>query len=257
MTTLAHDTQNDNRFELAIKRARELGRDSVKSALSKPNLAIELVRGIVDDVIDDDTKIEGLFDAYVAARTKEVAKHATALGANEDNENSIKSNRSKHRQLALMANLPILKKEEDGAVQLLEEVTERRTALISGGIKVKPTYDAYVDVARAQLKQDRERIGGDLIDAIIAKPDAKESELIDKLITQYKGVYRLAEKMAADQVDVTHIDTARHALGDAITALGYELPAMTKESKKEAEVVGFLMAKGFGKEQAREIALKK
>lgn len=248
MTSLAHDTTNDNRFADAIKRAQKLGTDSVKSALSKPNLAIELVRGIVDEVFDTQEKIDAQFDAYVAARTKEVSKHALAQGATEDNENSIKANRSKHKQIAELAKLPSI-----DAVELLDAVMDHRKVLLDGGAKVKPTYDCFVDVARAQLKQPLEQLDGDTLDKIIAKAEPKEKDLLQKLGEAYKRTYKLAESMADDMIDCTHIEAAYQALADAITALDGEVPSMTKADKKDDEMVGFLMAKGYTKAQAREL----
>jgi len=249
MTSLAHNIQNDTRFEDMIKRASQLGRDSVKSALSKPNLALELVRGIMDQVLDDDDKINAHFDAYLAARAKETAKNVLTHGLAEDNENSIKANRSKQMQLAKLAALPAI-----DAAALLDEVTDRREQLLLGGVKVKPAYDSFVDVARAQLKQPLEQLDGDTLDKLISKPEPKDKDTLAKLTEQYKRTYRLAEQMGDEMLDCTYIEAARDSLADAIRALDGELPSMTKEQKKEDEIVAFLIKNGFSKEVARNAA---
>lgn len=243
---------NDTRFEDALKQASKLGAMSVMSALAKPNLAIEMVRGVVDNFIDTEEKYEQHLDSYFASRAKATAKNTLTQGLKEDNEASMKSQRSKQRQIYEMALLPAI-----DPVALLNEVTDRRTALIAGDVKVKPAYDAYVDVARAQKKQPLEQLTGDILDKIITKPEAGEKDIIAKLVDEYKRTYKLAEKMAEDMLDTTHIEAARDALSDAISALDGEVPSMTKESKKDDEMVGFLMAKGYTKAQARDIVASK
>lgn len=233
---------NDTRFEDLIKRARALGTESVKGEASKPNHALELVRGIADDVLDTQDKIDEHFDVYMDSRTKAVAKNPLLQG----NSGSDKAQRSKQKQIAEMAKLPAI-----DAVELLAEVNDRRAALIAGEVKVKPAYDSYVDVARAQLKQPLEQITGDALDAIIKKAEAKEKDTLAKLAEEYKRVYRLNEKMAEDMLDCTYIEQAVSAIGDAIAALDGDIPAMTKASKKEDEIIGFLMSKGYSKADAK------
>lgn len=235
------DLVNDTRFEDAIKRARALGTESVKGEASKPNHALELVRGIVDDVFDTQEKIDQHFDAYMDSRAKAISKNPLLQG----NPGSDKAQRSKQKQIAEMAKLPAI-----DAVELLAEVNDRRAALIAGEVKVKPTYDAYVDVARAQLKQPLEQLAGEALDKIIAKPEAKDKDLVTKLAEEYKRIYKLGEKMADDMIDTTHIEAARDAIADAITALDGEVPSMSKADKKDDEMIGFLLSKGYTKEQA-------
>lgn len=243
--TNTHDTDvalvNDTRFEDALKRAAKLGAESVKGEASKPNHALELVRNIVDDVFDTQDKIDAHFDAYMAARTKAKSTNPLLQG----NPDSDKAQKSKQKQIAEMAKLPAI-----DAVELLAEVNDRRAMLIDGEVKVKPAYDAYVDVARAQLKQPLEQIRGEALDAIIAKAEAKEKDTLAKLAEEYKRIYRLNEKMAEEMIDCTHIEAALASIGDAITALDGDIPAMTKADKKDEEMVGFLMAKGVSKADA-------
>lgn len=247
---MTNDTQNDHlandtRFEDAIKRARALGAESVKGEASKPNHALELVRGIVDDVFDTQEKIDQHFDVYMDSRAKAISKNPLLQG----NPGSDKAQKSKQKQIAEMAKLPAI----DG-VELLAEVNDRRAALIAGEVKVKPTYDAYVDVARAQLKQPLEQITGEALDKIIAKAEPKEKDTLAKLAEEYKRVYKLNEKMAEDMLDCTYIEQAVSSIGDAITALDGDIPSMTKASKKEEEMIGFLMSKGYSKADAKMIA---
>ena len=249
MVSLAHSATNDTRFEDAIKRASSLGKDSVKSALSKPNLAIDLVRGIADGVFDDDDKVNAQFDAYLAARTKEVAKNSLAQGLSEDNENSLKANRSKHNAIAGYAR-HLMTLEAD-PVELLQEVMDRRVQLIAGDRKVKPTYDCFVDVARAQKGQPLEVISGDALDAIICKPETKEKDTLKKLQEEYSRVYRLAAQMGDEMLDCTYIEQARDSIADAIRALDGEVPSMSKADKKDDELIAMLVGKGYSKEDAR------
>ena len=233
---------NDTRFEDTLKRARALGAESVKGEASKPNHALELVRGIADDVLDTQDKIDEHFDVYMDSRSKAVAKNPLLQG----NPGSDKAQRSKQKQIAEMAKLPAI-----DAVELLAEVNDRRAALIAGEEKVKPSYDAYVDVARAQLKQPLEQITGDAIDAIIKKAEPKEKDMLAKLVEEFKRIYKLNDKMAEDMLDCTYIEQALASIGDAITALDGDIPSMTKASKKEEEMIGFLMSKGYSKADAK------
>lgn len=250
-TDMTTNLPNDTRFEDLIKQAGKLGTLSVVSATAKPNLAIDLVRGIADGVLDTDDKIDQHFDAYLASRSKATAKNTLTQGLKEDNENSIKANRSKQRQLAEAAKLPAV-----DFVEVLQQVTDVRAELIAGETKVKPAYDAMVDVARAQLKQPLEQLDVETIGKLVAKAEAKEKDILAKLADEYKRTYKLAEKMAEDMLDTTHIEAARDAIADAITALDGEVPAMSKQAKEDEEAIGFLMRKGYTKAQARGIIAK-
>lgn len=235
---------NDTRFEDALKKAAKLGAESVKGEASKPNHALELVRNIVDDVFDTQEKIDAHFEAYMAARTKAKASNPLLQG----NPDSDKAQRSKQKQIAEMAKLPAI-----DAVELLNEVNDRRAMLIDGEAKVKPAYDSYVDVARAQLKQPLEQLTGEALDAIIKKPEKKDTDTLAKLAEEYRRVYRINERMAEEMLDCTHIEAAVSAIADAITALDGEVPAMTKADKKDEEMIGFLMKKGVSKADATAI----
>lgn len=258
MTSLAHNTTNDTRFEDMLARAKKLGAESVKGSTSKPAHAAELVRGIVEGVLDTQDKLDAHWDAYGAARAKEIAKNPTLQGMSSDNDKSLKAQRSKQKQIELWANLPIMKSsEDDDAVAELDVISTLRTNLIKGEVAVKPLYDCYVDVARAQLKQPLERITSEVMEKVIAKPEAKSKDLIQKLREQYSRIYKLGEAMAEDMIDCTHIEAARDALADAIVALDGEVPSMSKADKKDDEMVGFLMAKGYSKADARAIVAAK
>lgn len=261
MSNLVNSGQNDTRFDDAMKRAKRWGSESVKSALSKPNLGMDLVTGVAEGYIETLEQMEQHFEVYRSARAAETAKHVIAQGLNEDNEKSINAQRSKQKQLFDAAKLPVFLEQVDGvtvntAPDMIHKTIERRKAAFDGGVKVKPSYDCMVDVARAQLASPTVKLDDDTIDKIVAKPEKKDAELVDKLRDEYKRVYNLAEKMGDAMLDCEHIEAARESIADAIRALDGEVPSMSKAQKKDDEMVGFLMSKGMSREQARAIVAK-
>jgi hypothetical protein len=114
-----------------------------------------------------------------------------------------------------------------------------RESLVKTGDKVKPTYDAYVDLARAQLKSPTAQLDEDTITEVVRKKEAAEKELVDKLVAAYKVARKLQ-----DDFPCQPMETAVAAYADAITEAGGDIPAITKEEKKEAAAMAFLASRG-------------
>lgn len=251
---LADDTNetlvNDTRLKDAIKLAGKLGGESVKSALAKPQLYAALCRGTADGYIAEDD-VKSFFDAYLAGRTKVVNGNKIALGDKEDNANSYSANLSKLNafyKLGSLNNAGVI----DGPA-LLDAVIDRREYLFTGGRKVKPTAEALLDVAKAQVKQPTTPLSEEIMDEVICRKESEEKTLLKKLTDEYTKVYKLAAEMGDAMLDCTHIEASREALADAIRALDGEVPIVGKKKGKDADaadMIEFAISKGMTRQQA-------
>lgn len=230
---------NDTRFADLTKAVKKLGAESANSALAKPKMALSIVQARIDGVIGDDDGAK-TYDIYLEGRRGVLAK--SALGAGSEDGGSYKANVSKNTQLLKAAGLIV------GGVDfgdVLARATKIREDLLGSDEKVKPPYDAYVDLARAQLKTPTAQLGDDTITEVVRKKEAAEKELVDKLIAAYKQARKLQDDFAVPAMEAV---VAGYA--DAITEAGGEVPAITKEEKKAAEAMAFLASRGLKVAQA-------
>lgn len=242
MTSLAHSTKNDTRAADLAKQVSMLGALSAKSAHAKPALAIAVTRAAFDGVITEDD-IEEIHGRYLKARAAEISKNVLSSGEKEDNANSVKANKSKLMQLCKLGMLPGI----DGPA-LLDKVTDQRTVLQSGDAKVKPAFDCFVDVSRAQIRNPKEALTDDQVDTLICRPEKQEKEMVEKLCGLYKSTYNIAAKMGDEGIGSEVIATVQEAyekIADAIKGMDGDVPAMTKEAKEEAKALSFMRKQGF------------
>jgi hypothetical protein len=225
---------NDTRFADLTKTVKKLGAESANSALAKPKMALSIVQARIDGVIGDDAGAM-TYDIYLEGRRATLEK-ASSLGADAEDAGSYKANVSKNTQLLKAGGL-IAAGVDFGDV--LTQATRVRESLVKAGDKVKPTYDAYVDLARAQLKSPTTQLDEDAIIGIVRKKEAAEKELVDKLVAAYKVARKLQEDFPCQPME-----TAVAAYADAITEAGGDIPAITKEEKKEAAAMAFLASRG-------------
>jgi len=233
MTNLSHDTANDTRLADANKLLRKLGVESAHSALAKPKMALAIVQARADGVIDDDAGAS-TYDTYLEGRRSVLAKSQLGAGA-EDAGGSYKSNVSKNTQLIKAAALP-----DVDFVDILTRATAIREGLIKADEKCKPVFDAYVDLARAQIKQPDTSLGDDEITEVVRKKEAAEKDAIAKLVDTYKRVYKQAEEYKLEP-----LLAAVQSVGEAIAELGGEVPAMTKEEKERVSAMAYIARMGF------------
>lgn len=225
---------NDTRFADLNKVVKSLGAKSAFSALAKPQMALAIVQARADGVIGDDDGAK-TYDTYIEGRRGVLAK--SQLGAGSEDGGSYKANVSKNTQLLKAAGLTV-----SGVdfVDVLTRATSIRETLVKADEKVKPTYDAYVDLARAQLKVPTAALDDDAITEVVRKKEAAEKELVDKLIAAYKTARKLQEDFPCQPMA-----DAVAGYADAITEAGGEVPAITKEEKKAAEAMAFLASRGM------------
>lgn len=256
MTTTQNDADtndtlsNDNRLKDALKLAGKLGGESVKSALAKPQLYAALCRGTADGYIAE-ADVKPFFDSYLAGRTKVVSGNKIALGDKEDNANSYSANLSKLNNMYKLGSL-----KSAGVIDgpaLLDAALDRREYLFTGGRKVKPTAEAMLDIAKAQIKTPTQPLTEELMDEVICRKEAEEKTLLKKLTDEYTKVYKLAAEMGDAMLDCTHIEASREALADAIRAMDGEVPVVGKKKGKDADdadMVEFAISRGMTRAQA-------
>ncbi len=234
MTATAPALANDTRFADLTKVIKKLGSESASSALAKPKMALSIVQARADGVITDDDGAK-TYDTYLEGRRSVLSK--SMLGAGAEDGGSYKVNVSKNTQLLKAAGLTAAGVD---FIDVLTRATELRDGLVKADEKVKPTYDAYVDLARAQLKVPTAALDDDAITEVIRKKEAAEKELVDKLI----AAYRTARKLQ-DELPIDAMAEAVSAYADAITEAGGTVPPITKEEKQAASATAFLISKGF------------
>lgn len=210
---------------------RELGRDSVASALAKPRMALAITRAAADGIIGEDDAA-ATYEQYLQGRQYAISRNAMAQG--DEDKGSVKANVSKNMQLIKLGLLPKV----DGPA-LLDRVTDLRTSMVGGDVKLKPTFDCFVDAARAQLAQPNEELTDEQIEGIVRKPEPKNKDIIDKLIEDYK---RLNKRH--DELPSPGVEAAIRGIADAIKECGGELPPLTKEEKKAADAIAYLKSVG-------------
>jgi hypothetical protein len=221
--------------EIAIanldKEMAKLGAESVN--IARPKLAVTLVRAAAAGDIDEDD-VEARYDAYLAGRTK--AQSRTALASGVEDGNGKKANVSKCRQLVRMGMLPAV----DGPALIDTTVTVRGN-LLENEEAVKAPFDAFVDVARAQIAQPDAQLTEEQIAAAIRKPEKASKTELQKLIDLYKNAAKMAELLPGNEA-------MKDAVGDLASAIveeGGEVPPLTKEEKEAHAAMAYLARRGL------------
>lgn len=237
---------NDTRLADTNKLLKKLGAESANSALAKPKMALAIAQARADGVIDDNAGA-ATYDTYLEGRKSVLAK--STLGSGTEDGGSYKANVSKNTQIIKAAGLIAAGVD---FVDVLERGTAERDNQAKAGEKVKPAFEAYVDLARAQLKDPTVALSDDAISDVVRKKEAAEKDLIAKLVDDYKRMYKRADEVATNLGGgaADAIDEAVKAIGEAISEAGGEVPAMTKGAKAEAEAMAFLTKMGFKVERS-------
>lgn len=219
---------NDTRLTDLNKTVRALGTQSANSALAKPKMALAIVQARMDGVIDDNAG-EATYNTYMEGRRKVLS--TSLLGSGAEDGGSQKANVSKNTQLLKAAGL--ITAGIDFA-EVLSRATQIRDDAFKADEKVKPTFEAYVDIARAQLKAPTAALTDDELSVIVRKPAKAEKELVDKLISAYKTARKLQDDFA-----IPAMAEVCDGYAKAIEEAGGEVPAVGDEEKATAEVMNF------------------
>lgn len=215
---------------------RELGRESVKSALAKPQMALTVIAAAKQGVIDEDDA-EAMYQEYVSGRSYAIGRNVLAAGQ-EDNAKSVASNTSKVRSHIKAARLPNIDFEH-----VTNTLVEQRARLKASGVEVKDPYQAITDAAVAQCRKPNDELTEEDLDAIIAKKSKEDKGDLDKMIDEYKRIYKLAVG-TDEKAGIAECMPVLEAMAGAIEQLGGDLPAMTAEEKKAEKAMAFLKQTG-------------
>ena len=227
------NTINAKTIEATYKALDKLAVADANGALCKPKIGLTLATDARDGAITPDDA-EALYDRYKEKRRAELAKNNRLADDKPDSKQGRAANISKNVQLITCAILPNV----DG-VATLENMLDARLEM-SGSDTVWPAFESMVIAARAQLKSPDVQLTMDELRTLCVKPEAKEKDLIAKLVEDYK---RMTKRH--DEFPCQAIEAAVHAIGDAIQEAGGELPAMTKEEKAKAAFVTKARAMGL------------
>jgi hypothetical protein len=231
MTTTTTLSNAETVLAALDKEMAKLGAESVN--IARPKLAITLVKAAAEGSIDEDD-VEARYDAYLAGRTK--AQSKTALAAGVEDGNGKKANVSKCRQLVRMAMMPGI----DGPALIDLTVTVRGN-LLGNEESVKPPFDAFVDVARAQINCPAGPLTEEQIADVIRKAEKADKTEIQKLIDMYKR----SAKMRDDMPAIEALARATDAYAEAIVEAGGEVPPLSKEEKEQAAAMAYLARRGL------------
>lgn len=161
--------KNDKRFADAMKAIRKFGEESALGKDSLPKLAQYVVKLAADGVIDAETKnakgddaAKVIYEAYVKAESSKALHEHKGVPQQE----------SKLRQLIKVGSLTTI-----DAVELMQDAFEAREAMIADDNKVKPAYVFYVEVARAQLENPKDRLERRALERMVCKDEPKEKTI--------------------------------------------------------------------------------
>lgn len=143
--------KNDKRFSDLMKQVSKFGEEASLGRDSLPKLAHAVVKAAADGVLDLETKdnkgndaAAQIYEKYVAAESKKAIHEHSGGGK--------KANISKLRQLIAMGAMPGI-----DAVEVMQAAFQAREDMMADDNKVKPAYPFYVEVAREQLKEGRDK----------------------------------------------------------------------------------------------------
>ena len=170
--TPAELSNNAKRMTELMKQVGKLGEEASLGKDSLPKLAHAVVKAAADGVIDLETKdakgndaAHQLYDKYAIAESKK-AIHEHSSGGK-------KANVSKLRQLIAMGAMTTI-----DAVEVMQRAFQARENMMrEDGVKVKPAYPFYVDVAREQQKSKKALSDRELED--IVQKDAPNAKTLE------------------------------------------------------------------------------
>lgn len=216
---------------------RELGRESVKSGLAKPSMAIAVIAAAKQGIITN-ADAKHVYAEYLSGREHAIGRNDMAVGM-EDNAKSRAANESK---VKANINAAIIAPDFPATVRRLVEA--RATAKRNGG-EVKDIYQAIYDASVIQnttLKSTRDLTDEEL-DTIVRKKAREEKGELDRMVDEYKRLYSLAHGND-DRDGIAECLPVLDAMGEAIESFGGKIPAMTKEEKKAEKAIKFLQSTG-------------
>jgi hypothetical protein len=210
------------------KRLKSLGGMEGKGSACRPQAGRQLAIAAQSGLIDEDYAAEA-YAEYAAGIASAASRNPLV-----HNPGSEKAQVAKFRAFIKAGALPGV-----DAVDVLNRAEALHAAHVAAGTKVESPFQALYNVCVEQVRQPDEELSDEQINARIMKAEPKDKDDMARLVAAYKAAYKLAET-----VPMPGTEAAVAAYRDAITEAGGDIPAMTKEEKKEAEALAFLRQRG-------------
>lgn len=232
MTTPAHGV-NDQRFDDAMTKTREIARTHGAGERALPVFAAHVVRwaaeGIVDSTKDrqgkgiDDAKV--LYDEYLKGYSAKV----------EHGAGGKKANASKLRQFIKVGELSSTL--GDPVIQFTRIADAWKAQQQLDPKSVKGEYPTLIDWARTQLENSDAPLTDEHLKALVLKPETKEKDVVDVLESVHKQLESLisGEKGPKDQDERTI--RAFDAVKERLAALRMEIE--TNDLRAKAIELGY------------------
>ena len=216
-------------------RLRGYGRQEARGGAGRPSAALDLAECARNGEVDEDFARTAYTD-YAEGYAEVIKNNPLVYRQAKPDHTSVTQQASKFRQFIRAG----AQAGYDGpsVLRLAAEVAKK---LSTTDARVKPAFDAMLDVARAQLKSpDRQLTRDDIAPLVVLPPKAEKTEL-DKLIGAYKTAHKLRGEFENNKPLGVAVDNLRAAIVEA----GGEVPALTKAEKEEAQAMKFLAANGL------------
>lgn len=231
---------NDKRLKELTSQITKLGEEAALGLDALPKLAHAVVRGSADGVIVLSDKYKDLkgkecdaahyiYERYAAGQSKKAIHEHSAGG--------FKGNVSKLRQLITLGAMTTI-----DAVAVMQDAYDAREGMKKeDGVKVKPAYPFYIEVAREQIKMDKPLSKKDL--EIMVQVDAPEDKTLDG---ELRRVLKILEGLISGEnkskIKDTHTKTeeAFNAIRDRLAQ--FTLDANRAKLMAEAAKLGLKLA---------------
>jgi hypothetical protein len=227
---------NEKRLKELVAQVTKLGEEAALGQDSLPKLAHAVVRAAADGVIDVATKNAKGEDAAHQIYTK-YASGQSKKSIHEHSAGGLKGNVSKLRQLISLGAMTTI-----DAVAVMQAAFDAREGMKNeSGVKVKPSYPYYIEVAREQLKLDRPLTQRELEALVVVEgPDAKTVE--GELRRAMKILEQLITGENKSKIKDTHAKTeeAFNALRDRLATM--VLDQQRRELMAKAAALGIKLA---------------
>lgn len=219
-----------------FKDCKKLGGEAAEGGDALPKLALRVLEAAESGVISTDKDKDGSDDvdksykAYVEGFGKKAIYENTA--------NGMKANASKLRQVARMGLEAGSKFDPIQAARDLKEIRESKLKL---DVKCKGMYPALVELARAQLKLDRQ-ITREEIEEIVVKREA-ETKPVDEVLGKLRETLEkiITGEHKSGQCQDPRVVTAHDSLRDYLA--GIEQAA--QDAEDEERLAAYMQRKGL------------
>lgn len=226
--TNVSENVNDTRLKEFMKDVRKYGAESAAGRDALPHLALRVVQAAADGLIDaEDT--ETVYEAYIKADERRAAIERTPAGR--------KAQVSKLRQLVSLGCLTTV----DGFVVITDAKEVLEKAYEKGEGKIKSAYAYFVDVARAQLKQDTP-LSKDALKELVFKNEPNPKTLEGELEKVRKILEGLISGENRDNLKDDHedVEAAFHLIDGRLKQLA--TLRETEELRRKAAALGLKLA---------------